>query len=52
MVEKLSSRKLKVLRSDNGDEYTSDRFVDYLRSEGVTHQRTVPKTPQQNRVAE
>ncbi len=48
-VEKASDRKLKVLRSDNGSEYTSTR---YLKSKGVTHELTVPKTPQQNGTAE
>ncbi len=52
MVEKSSGRELKVLRSDNGGEYTSERFTEYLRSEGVTHERTVPRTPEQNGVAE
>ena len=51
MVEKSSGRELKVLRSDNGGEYTSERFTEYLRSEGVTHERTVPRTPEQNGVA-
>ncbi len=52
MVEKLSGLKLKVLRSDNGGEYTSGQFSDYLKAEGVVHQYTVPKTPEQNGVAE
>ena len=51
-VEKSSGRKLKVLRTDNGGEYTSAKFEDYLKAEGVRHERTVPKTPEQNGVAE
>lgn len=39
MVEKGTGRKLKVLRSDNGGEYTSTQFQDYLKSEGVIHER-------------
>jgi len=35
LVEKSSGQKLKVLRSDNGGEYTSTEFEDYLKSEGV-----------------
>ena len=31
---------------------TSTEFADYLRSEGVRHETTVPKTPEQNGVAE
>ena len=45
-------RKLKVLRSDNGGEYIGQQFQEYLKSEGVRHELTVPKTPQQNGVAE
>ena len=52
MVENGTGCKLKVLRSDNGGEYTSSQFQDYLKSEGVKHERTIPKTPQQNSVAE
>ena len=51
-VEKSSGRKLKVLRTDNGGEYTSAKFEDYLKAEGVRHERTVPKTPEQNGVAD
>ncbi len=40
------------MRSDNGGEYTSGKFADFLKSEGVRHELTVPKTPQQNSVAE
>ena len=44
--------KLKVLCTDNGGEYTSAEFQKYLKTEGVCHELTVPKTPEQNRVAE
>ena len=43
---------MKAIRTDNGGEYTSAKFEDYLRSEGIRHERTVPKTPEQNGVAE
>ena len=52
LVETSSGRKLKILRSDNGGEYTSAEFIAYLKKEGVRHELTVPKTPQQNGVAE
>ena len=52
MVERSTVWKLKVLRSDNGGEYTSGEFVEYLMSEGIRHELTVPKSPQQNGVAE
>ena len=52
LVERQSKHKLKALRTDNGGEYTSNAFEKYLRDEGIRHERTVPKTPQQNGVAE
>jgi len=38
MVEKEKRRKVKFLRSDNGGEYTSTKFKEYLGSEGIEHQ--------------
>ena len=52
MVEKSTGRKLKTLRTDNGGEFTSREFDAYLKAEGVRHELTVPKTPEQNGVAE
>ena len=52
LVEKQCKRKLRTLRTDNGGEYTSSKFESYLKDEGIRHERTVPKTPQQNGVAE
>ena len=45
-------KRLKVLRSDNGGEYLSSEFRDYLSREGIRYELTIPKTPQQNGVAE
>ena len=52
MVEKSVGRKLKIFRTDNGGEYTSKEFERYLMTEGVRHELTIPKTPEQNGVAE
>jgi Integrase core domain/GAG-pre-integrase domain len=43
---------VKVLRSDNGTEYTNRAFGEYLSSQGIQHQTTCPYTPEQNEVAE
>ena len=51
-VELESSFKLKTLRTDNGGEYTSNEFNEFLKREGIKHERSVPKTPGQNGVAE
>ena len=47
-VEKSS---VKTLRSDNGGEYTSTKFTEYLTKEGIKQELTIPHTPQQNGVA-
>ena len=52
MVEKSSGMKVKVLRTDNGGEYTSKEFEQYQKKQGTEHELTVSKTPQQNGVAE
>ena len=52
MVERSTGRKLKALRTDNGGEYTSRDFETYLKKEGIRHELTNPKIPEQNSVAE
>ena len=52
MAERETGRVLKTLRSDNGGEYTSSEFQLYLKKEGITHEFTVPRSPEQNGVAE
>jgi transposase InsO family protein len=50
-VERETGKKLKCVRSDNSGEYLGP-FDEYCRSQGIKHQKTVKKTPQQNGVAE
>ena len=52
LVEKSTEQKLKCIRTDNGGEYLSIEFQENLKAEGVKHERTVPKNPEQNGVAE
>jgi len=51
-VENQTGRKVKVLRSDNGGEYTSKEFKDYLASMGIKHQLSISGRPEENGVAE
>ena len=51
-VEHQTGRKIKVLRSDNGGEYTSDPFLEICQKEGIVRHFTAAGTPQQNGVAE
>ena len=43
---------MRKIRSDNGGEYVSKEFDEYLKREGVKHELTVPKNPEQNGVSE
>jgi len=43
-------RKVKVLRSDNGGEYTSKEYKDYLASKGIKYQLSISRRPEQNGV--
>ena len=45
-------RNVKKIRSDNGGEYCSKEFQDWLAKNGIRHETTAPYTPQQNGVAE
>ncbi|KAG7572470.1 Integrase catalytic core [Arabidopsis suecica] len=44
--------KIKILRTDNGGEYTSTKFREHLEKCGILHQTSCPYNPQQNGVAE
>ncbi|KAI5327124.1 hypothetical protein L3X38_026520 [Prunus dulcis] len=50
-VERETSRIFKCIRTDNGGEYMG-AFRNYCRSNGIRHERSVPKTPQHNGIAE
>jgi transposase InsO family protein len=45
-------RKLRVLRTDNGGEFTAAEFASYCTDEGVQHHYSAPYSPQQNDVVE
>jgi hypothetical protein len=52
LIENLSERKIKILRSDNGGEYTSKEFVSFCKDVGIKRELTTPYNPQQNGVLE
>lgn len=51
-VERDVRMKILCLRSDNGGEYTSNEFEQFLHESKIRHQFTCANTPQQNGVAE
>ena len=46
LVENQTGRRIRVLRSDNGGEYTSGGFVDFCGKAGIKREFTVPYNPQ------
>jgi transposase InsO family protein len=52
LVENLSGRKIKILRSDNGGEYASNEFKDFCREAWIKRELTTLYNPEQNGVAE
>jgi uncharacterized protein YigE (DUF2233 family) len=52
LVENLSERKIKILRSDNGGGYTSNEFGSFCRDVEIKRELTTTYNPQQNGVAE
>ncbi|GKA62248.1 integrase, catalytic region, zinc finger, CCHC-type containing protein [Tanacetum coccineum] len=46
------NKTVRFIRSDNGTEFVNKTLYDYYESVGIFHQKTVPKTPQQNDVVE
>ena len=52
MVETGTSLIVKCLRSNNGREYIDGGFSNYFAARGIRMEKTIPRTPQQNGVAE
>ncbi|MCO5591892.1 hypothetical protein L7F22_045885 [Adiantum nelumboides] len=52
MVENFSGKKLKVLHTHNGGEYTSLEFKAFYSKRGIHRDFTTPYTPAQNGIAE
>jgi hypothetical protein len=51
LVENQTGKRIKVLRSDNGGEYSLRQFVEFCAQHGIRREMTVPYNPQQNGVA-
>ncbi|GJS29215.1 retrovirus-related pol polyprotein from transposon TNT 1-94 [Tanacetum coccineum] len=46
------NKTVRFIRTDNGTEFVNKTLYDYYESVGIFHQKTVPRTPQQNSVVE
>ena len=45
LVENQTGKKIRVLRTYKGGEYTSNECMDYCLAEGIKKEHTVPHTP-------
>jgi transposase InsO family protein len=50
-VENQLEKKIKRFRSDRGGEYLSNEFDLFYAKHNIIHERTLPYSPQSNRVA-
>ena len=46
LVENQTWKNIRVLRTDNGSQYTSNEFMEYCPAEGIKKEHTMPHTPQ------
>ena len=51
-AKNFTGKKIKNLQSDNGTEYLSNEFEDFLKDRGIKRRLSIPHTPQQNGIAE
>lgn len=51
-IENQTSKRIKNIVNNNGGEYTSAAFQDFVKQRGIDMRLTAPYTPQQNSVAE
>jgi transposase InsO family protein len=42
LIENLTERKIKILKTDNGGEYTSNEFVSFCRDARIKRELTTP----------
>ena len=52
LIENLYERKIYILKSDNGGEFTSNEFNDFCKEDRIKRELTIPYNPQQNGVVE
>ena len=46
LVENQTGKKIQVLRTDNGGEYTSNEFMEYCSAEGIKKEHAMPHSEQ------
>ena len=52
LVENLTGKKIKILRTDNGIEYETNEFKKFCREAGIKRETTTAYTPEHNGISE
>ena len=52
LIENLTKKKIKTIRSDNGGEFTSNEFKELCKESGIKRELSAPYNPQQNGIVE
>ena len=52
LVENQTYRKIKIIQSDNGGKFTSEKFKELCRECGIKRELITPYNPKQNGVVE
>ena len=52
MISKQFDTPIKIVRSNNGEEYYKNELTNFMKSVGILHQTSRPNSPQQNGVVE
>ena len=42
LVENITGKQLKKIRTDNGGEYTSEEFIEFYKQRGIIKEQTIP----------
>ena len=51
-LQVLLNKIIRIIRTDNGTEFVNKQLIQFYESMGITHQKSIPRTPQQNGVVE
>ncbi|GJQ97314.1 retrovirus-related pol polyprotein from transposon TNT 1-94 [Tanacetum coccineum] len=51
-IRRVSNKTVRFIRADNDTEFVNKTLYDHYEKVGIFHQKTVPRTPQQNGVVE
>ena len=52
LVQKKFNKEIISIRSDHGQEFENSQFLQFCTTNGIEHNFSAPRTPQQNGVAE